>query len=94
MNVDLHGVFYCAKAALQIMVEQGSGKIVNIASMWGMAGASSIFPIPAYNAAKGAVVNLTRELGLEYAQQGIQVNALCPGFYRTNIAGGAIENEE
>lgn len=40
------------------------------------------------------MVNLTRELGLEYAQQGIQVNALCPGFYRTNIAGGAIEYEE
>lgn len=67
MNVDLHGVFYCAKSALQTMVEQGSGKIVNIASMWGMAGASSIFPIPAYNAAKGALVNLTRELGLKYA---------------------------
>lgn len=88
MNVDLHGVFYCSKAALKIMVAQGSGKIVNIASMWGLAGASSIFPIPAYNAAKGAVVNLTRELGLEYAQQSIQINALCPGFFRTNIAGG------
>jgi NAD(P)-dependent dehydrogenase (short-subunit alcohol dehydrogenase family) len=93
MNVNLHGVFYCAKAALNIMVEQGSGKVVNIASMWGMAGASSVFPIPAYTAAKGAVVNLTRELGLEYAQQGIQVNALCPGIYRTNLGGG-YDNEE
>ena len=67
------------------MVTQQSGKIVNIASMWGLAGSSSVFPAPAYNAAKGAVVNLTRELGLEYAKHGIQVNALCPGFYQTKL---------
>ena len=85
IDVDLNGVFYCAREALRVMVSQGSGKIINIASMWGLAGGSSVFPVPAYNAAKGAVVNLTRELGLEYATQGIQVNALCPGFYRTNL---------
>ena len=64
IDIDLHGVFYCAKHCLKVMVKQGSGKIINVASIWGIAGASSIFPIPAYNAAKGAVVNLTRELGL------------------------------
>jgi NAD(P)-dependent dehydrogenase (short-subunit alcohol dehydrogenase family) len=48
----------------------------------------------AYNAAKGAVVNLTRELGLEYARQGIQVNALCPGFYQTNLSRGAIDDPQ
>jgi NAD(P)-dependent dehydrogenase (short-subunit alcohol dehydrogenase family) len=85
IDVDLNGVFYCAREALRVMVKQGSGKIVNIASMWGLAGGSSVFPVPAYNAAKGAVVNLTRELGLEYATRGIQVNALCPGFYRTKL---------
>jgi NAD(P)-dependent dehydrogenase (short-subunit alcohol dehydrogenase family) len=53
--------------------------------MWGLASSSSVFPAPAHNAAKGAVVNLTRELGLEYAKHGIQVNALCPGFYRTKL---------
>jgi len=85
IDVDLNGVFYCAREALRVMVGQGHGKIVNIASMWGLAGGSSVFPVPAYNAAKGAVVNLTRELGLEYATRGIQVNALCPGFYRTRL---------
>jgi NAD(P)-dependent dehydrogenase (short-subunit alcohol dehydrogenase family) len=85
MDVDLNGVFYCAREVLRVMVGQGSGKIINIASMWGLAGGSSVFPVPAYNAAKGAVVNLTRELGLEYATRGIQVNALCPGFYRTRL---------
>jgi len=54
------------------MVRQQSGKLINVASMWGLAGASSVAPIPAYNAAKGAVVNLTRELALEYATQNIQ----------------------
>jgi NAD(P)-dependent dehydrogenase (short-subunit alcohol dehydrogenase family) len=85
IDVDLHGVFYCAREVLRVMVPRGSGKIINIASMWGLAGGSSVFPVPAYNAAKGAVVNLTRELGLEYAARGIQVNALCPGFYRTAL---------
>jgi NAD(P)-dependent dehydrogenase (short-subunit alcohol dehydrogenase family) len=86
LNVDLDGVFFCAREALKVMVAQQSGKVINVASMWGLAGSSSLFPAPAYNAAKGAVVNLTRELGLEYAKLGIQVNALCPGFYQTNLS--------
>lgn len=94
IDVDLHGVFYCAREALRTMVDQGSGKIINVASIWGLAGASSVMPIPAYNTAKGAVVNLTRELGLQYAANGIQVNALCPGFYRTGISGGAYDDPE
>lgn len=85
LSIDLEGVFLCAREALKVMVQQGSGKVVNIASMWGLAGSSSLFPAPAYTAAKGAVVNLTRELGLQYATRGVQVNALCPGFYRTNL---------
>ena len=85
LAVDLEGVFLCAREALRLMVGQGAGKIVNVASMWGLAGSSSLFPAPAYNAAKGAVVNLTRELGLQYATRGIQVNALCPGFHATNL---------
>jgi NAD(P)-dependent dehydrogenase (short-subunit alcohol dehydrogenase family) len=89
LAVDLQGVFFCAREALKIMVKQKSGKIINISSVWGLVGSSSIMPVPAYNAAKGAVVNLTRELGLEYAAKGINVNAICPGFYRTNLGGGS-----
>jgi NAD(P)-dependent dehydrogenase (short-subunit alcohol dehydrogenase family) len=94
LGVDLHGVFYTCREALKVMVEQGHGKIITVASMWGLAGASSVFPIPAYNTAKGAVVNLTRELGLQYATSNIQVNALCPGFYRTRLAGGAYDDPD
>jgi NAD(P)-dependent dehydrogenase (short-subunit alcohol dehydrogenase family) len=92
LAVDLQGVFFCAREALKIMVKQKSGKIINIASVWGLVGSSSIMPVPAYNAAKGAVVNLTRELGLEYAAIGINVNAICPGFYRTSLGGGSSYN--
>jgi NAD(P)-dependent dehydrogenase (short-subunit alcohol dehydrogenase family) len=92
LSTDLDGVFYCAREALKVMAPRRSGKVINIASMWGLAGSSSLFPAPAYNAAKGAVVNLTRELGLQYATQGIQVNALCPGFYQTNLSKGAIDD--
>jgi NAD(P)-dependent dehydrogenase (short-subunit alcohol dehydrogenase family) len=88
--VNLQGVFYTDREALKIMVRQRSGKLINVASMWGLAGASSVAPIPAYNAAKGAVVNLTRELALEYATQNIQVNAIC----RTRLAAGAYDDPE
>ncbi len=85
VGVNLNGVFNTNRAALRQMVTQGSGKIINTASMWGLAGSSSVFPLPAYNATKGAVVNLTRELGLQYATQNIQINAICPGFFRTGL---------
>jgi NAD(P)-dependent dehydrogenase (short-subunit alcohol dehydrogenase family) len=65
LSIDLQGVFYCSREALKVMVKQKSGKIINIASIWGLFGSSSIMPIPAYNTAKGAVVNLTREVGLD-----------------------------
>jgi gluconate 5-dehydrogenase len=68
------------------------GKIINTASMWGLAGPSSVFPIPAYAATKGAVVNLTRELALQYAPHNIQINAICPGFFRTRISDGAFDD--
>lgn len=91
LAVDLDGVFLCTSAALGVMVPRGQGKVVNVASMYGLHG-SRIAPIAGYAAAKGAVVNLTREAGLQYAALGIQVNALCPGFVRTGLSGGVYDD--
>jgi len=92
--VNLDGVFYVARAVLKVMVKQGSGKIINTASMYGLGGSSGLAPHPGYCAAKGAVVNLTREMGLQYAKHGITVNALCPGFHRTSLLGVAMQKQE
>jgi NAD(P)-dependent dehydrogenase (short-subunit alcohol dehydrogenase family) len=90
--VNMAGVFYTNREALKIMFPKKRGKIINTASMWGLAGPSSVFPIPAYAATKGAVVNLTRELALQYAPHNIQINAICPGFFRTRISDGAFDD--
>lgn len=83
MGVNLTGLFQTCRAALSVMADQGRGKLVTVASMWGLAAPAGAFPRPAYAASKGAVVNLTREMALHYATRGIQVNALCPGIFQT-----------
>lgn len=83
LDVNLNGLFFTCRAALGVMSGQGHGKIITVASMWGLAAPAGAFPRPAYAASKGAVVNLTREMALHYAARGIQVNALCPGIFQT-----------
>lgn len=83
MSVNLDGLYHFSRAALTSMVESGAGKLITVASMWGLAAPAGLQARPAYAASKGAVVNLTRELALEYAAHNIQINAICPGFFRT-----------
>lgn len=81
-DVNLKGVFNCCRAVTPIMVEQKSGKIINISSMWGQVGASCEV---AYSAAKAGVIGLTKALSKELAPSGITVNAIAPGLIETSM---------
>jgi len=82
IDINLNGVFRVARAALRVMYRQGSGSIVNCASILGVFGQSQT---AAYTAAKGGVVNLTRTLALEAAPKGVRVNAIGPGYIDTPL---------
>lgn len=85
IDINLMGVFRVARAALKPMLAQGSGSIVNCASILGVFGQSMT---AAYSAAKGGVVNLTRTLALEAAAKGVRVNAVGPGYIDTPLLAG------
>lgn len=80
--VNQTGVFYCMKLALQQMVQQGFGNIVNVASLAGLK--ASLNNI-SYTASKFAVVGMTKSAALEYAKTGIRINAVCPGYTESNL---------
>lgn len=82
IDINLNGVFRVARAALRVMYGQGSGSIVNCASILGVFGQTGA---AAYTAAKGGVVNMTRTLAIEAAQKGVRVNALGPGYIDTPL---------
>jgi NAD(P)-dependent dehydrogenase (short-subunit alcohol dehydrogenase family) len=82
-DVNLKSVYLCCRAALRHMVKQGSGSIVNTASFVAVMGSAT--SQISYTASKGGVLAMSRELGVQFARQGIRVNALCPGPVNTPL---------
>lgn len=93
MNIDLFGSFKVARAvAKQAMIPAGYGRIINIASMYGLVG-NKVAPSSPYHAAKGGVVNLTRGLAGEWGVKGITVNAICPGYFYTPLTKETLDSD-
>jgi len=87
IDVNLTGVFLFSQAAGRAMIEQGGGKIVNIASVAGLAGAPpEVMNAIAYNASKGGVIAFTRDLACKWARNGINVNAIAPGWFPSEMS--------
>jgi len=92
MSIDLFGTFICAREFAKEMIKAGYGRIINIASMYGLVG-NKIAPASPYHAAKGGVVNLTRALAAEWGKYGITVNTICPGYFWTPLTKDTLETE-
>ena len=92
IDVNLTGVFLCARTAAREMIKKKYGKIVNIASIYGAVG--DIFPTAPYYASKGAVINLTRSLAIEWASHKINVNAIAPGFFPSEMTTSLFQDEK
>jgi NAD(P)-dependent dehydrogenase (short-subunit alcohol dehydrogenase family) len=92
LNTNVIGTHMMTRAVLPQMRAQGYGKIINVASVVALVGPTKdVLEAASYTASKGAIVALTREVAVQYASQGIRVNALAPGYFPTRLSSGVIE---
>ncbi len=93
LNIDLFGTFKMARAiAKKAMIPAKYGRVINIASMYGLVG-NKVAPASPYHAAKGGVVNLTRALAAEWGKYGITVNAICPGYFYSPLTKETLDSD-
>lgn len=91
LQVNVSSIFYVSQAVAKHMLSRGQGKIVNIASVQSELARPSIAP---YTACKGAVRNLTRGMATDWARQGLQINAIAPGYFRTEMTQKLVQDAE
>ena len=93
INIDLFGSFRLARAvAKKAMIPANYGRMINIASMYGLVG-NKVAPCSPYHAAKGGVVNLTRGLAAEWGKYNITVNAICPGYFYSPLTKETLDSD-
>ena len=93
LNIDLFGSFRVARAvAKKAMIPAKYGRVINIASMYGMVG-NKVAPCSPYHAAKGGVVNLTRGLAAEWGKYNITVNSICPGYFYSPLTKETLDSD-
>ncbi|MEO8976108.1 MAG: glucose 1-dehydrogenase [Casimicrobiaceae bacterium] len=89
--VNVTGTFLCSRSAARHMITASSGTIINIASIMGLSG-GGLYPNISYQASKGAVINMTRALALEWARSGVRVNAIAPTYVRTDFIKALLDD--
>jgi len=93
VSTDMTSVFYVTRAFANIMKKNNYGRIINIASMYGLVGNTAIDTV-AYHTSKGGVVNFTRAVAAELAKYNITCNAICPGYFETELTSDTLKTEE
>jgi NAD(P)-dependent dehydrogenase (short-subunit alcohol dehydrogenase family) len=94
IDTNLTGTFLFSQAVGKAMIRQGNGKIINMASVAGLGGASSDLQAIGYHASKGGVIAFTKDLACKWAAHNIQVNAIAPGWFPTHMSNWVLEHHK
>ena len=94
IETNLTGTFLCSQAVGKVMIRQGQGKIINIASVAGLGGAPPELSAIGYHASKGGVISFTKDLACKWAAHNIQVNAIAPGWFPTHMSSRVLEHHQ